>query len=60
VIAFDCILRKLAINRRGCHATVQSILHQNRVVGFNSYGEQHRGVHVNPTLTGIAIGELAP
>ena len=60
VIAFDCILRKLAIQRGGYHDTVESLLHENRVVGFNSYGEQYRGVHVNQTLTGIAIGELTP
>jgi hypothetical protein len=26
------------------------------VVGFNTYGEQYGGVHVNQTLTGVAIG----
>jgi hypothetical protein len=25
-------------------------------VGFNTYGEQFCGVHVNQTLTGIALG----
>jgi hypothetical protein len=25
--------------------------------GFSTYGEQFNGVHVNQTLTGIALGE---
>jgi hypothetical protein len=31
-----------------------------RVVGFSTYGEQFRGMHVNQTLTGIAFGDGAP
>jgi hypothetical protein len=29
------------------------------VIGFSSYGEQYRGMHVNQTFTGIAIGGAA-
>ena len=29
---------------------------RNNTIGFSSYGEQFRGVHVNQTLTGCAIG----
>jgi hypothetical protein len=29
---------------------------QNNTVGFNTYGEQFHGVHINQTLVGIAIG----
>jgi hypothetical protein len=58
VIAFDCILRKLEIGRLKCGESVESVFQKNNVVGFNSYGEQYRGVHINQTLTGIAIGEL--
>jgi hypothetical protein len=58
VIAFDCILRKLEIGRVECGESVESVFKKNNVVGFNSYGEQYRGVHINQTLTGIAIGEL--
>jgi hypothetical protein len=29
---------------------------RHRVCAFNTYGEQYRGVHVNQTFAGIAIG----
>jgi len=56
VIGFDCVLRKLEITESGIVRSVDGIFRENNVVGFNSYGEQYRGVHVNQTLTGIAIG----
>lgn len=34
-------------------------LQRNRCVGFSSYGEQCRGVHINQIVTGIAIGSAA-
>ena len=51
-------LRKLEIAQRGLIGGVESLFRDNRVIGFNGYGEQYRGVHVNQTLTGIAIGEV--
>jgi hypothetical protein len=27
------------------------------VVGFSTYGEQYRSMHVNQTFTGVAIGK---
>ncbi len=59
VIGCDCILRKLEMTQRGLIDRVAKIFDDNNVVGFSSYGEQHLGVHVNQTLTGIAIGDLA-
>jgi len=59
IIAFDCILRKLENAQRGITDRVSAVYQRNHVVGFNSYGEQYRGVHVNQTLTGIAIGSPA-
>jgi len=56
VIACDCILRKLEISQNGLNSRVGEIFQRNNTVGFNSYGEQFHGVHVNQTLTGIAIG----
>jgi hypothetical protein len=26
------------------------------VIGFNTFGEQYRGMHINQTFTGIAFG----
>ncbi|SBT05580.1 conserved hypothetical protein [Candidatus Accumulibacter aalborgensis] len=57
-VGCDCILRKLEITQCGLLNRVESIFRDNNVIGFNSYGEQYRGVHVNQTLTGIAIGEV--
>jgi hypothetical protein len=34
---------------------VSSILRANRVVGFSTYGEQLNSMHVNQTMTGVAI-----
>lgn len=56
VLACDCILRKLEMTERGLTAEIASVLRANNVVGFSTYGEQFGGVHVNQTLTGIAIG----
>lgn len=57
ILGCDCVLRKLEIAQDGLEARVASMFQSNHLVGFNSYGEQFRGVHVNQTLTGIAIGE---
>lgn len=59
VLGCDCILRKLEIVQCGLVDRVDAVMRDNNVIGFNSYGEQYRGVHVNQTLTGIAIGEMA-
>lgn len=56
VIGCDCILRRLEMDATGSIGRVQELLQRNRVVGFNTYGEQYRGMHVNQTFTGIAIG----
>jgi hypothetical protein len=59
VVSFDCILRKLEIQQRGLAERVGRILERNRAIGFSTYGEQFRGVHVNQTLSGVAIGSTA-
>ncbi len=56
VIGCDCILRRLEIVRDGLLPQVEAVFRRNNAVGFSCYGEQYRGVHVNQTLTGIAIG----
>lgn len=58
VLGCDCFLRKLEIAQRGLAESVEAVFLDNNVIGFNSYGEQYRGVHINQTLTGIAIGEV--
>ncbi len=56
IIGCDCILRRLEIDRKGLTASVSTLLSANRVIGFNTYGEHIHAIHVNQTLTGIAIG----
>ena len=60
VIGCDCILRKLEITQSGLIDHVSEIFKHNNAIGFNTYGEQFRGIHVNQTLTGIAIGATVP
>jgi hypothetical protein len=57
VLGCDCVLRKLEIVQDGLVDRVEAVCRDNNFIGFASYGEQYRGVHVNQTLTGIAIGE---
>ncbi|MBI3430951.1 MAG: FIST C-terminal domain-containing protein [Hydrogenophilales bacterium] len=56
VFGCDCILRNLEISQAGTKERVETIFRRNNTIGFNSYGEQFHGVHVNQTFTGIAIG----
>lgn len=56
VLGCDCILRNLEAIQSGAQTAIGEMLRQNNVVGFSSYGEQYGGVHINQTLTGIAIG----
>lgn len=59
VIGCDCILRRQEIVSSNLVERVANVFLHNNAIGFNSYGEQYRGVHVNQTLTGIAIGNAA-
>jgi hypothetical protein len=60
VLGCDCVLRKLEIDQGGEKARIDALVRGNNVTGFNTYGEQFRGVHVNQTFVGIAIGAGAP
>lgn len=57
VIGFDCVLRKMEMTQQGLVDQVEAVLRANNVTGFTTYGEQFGGVHLNQTLTGIAIAE---
>ncbi|MFA5939340.1 MAG: nitric oxide-sensing protein NosP [Sinimarinibacterium sp.] len=56
VLACDCILRNLEVTQNGSKARVGDVFRANKAVGLSTYGEQVHGLHVNQTLTGIAIG----
>jgi len=56
-IGFDCILRLLEVQHKKLQKDVNAIFIKNHVIGFNTYGEQYKSVHVNQTFTGIVLGE---
>ncbi len=56
VLACDCILRNLEVTQKKTKAAVEAVFGRHNAVGFSTYGEQYGGVHMNQTLTGIAIG----
>ena len=55
ILGFDCFLRKLEIEHKQLAADASRLLREHRVIGFNTYGEQHLGVHVNQTFVGVAF-----
>ncbi|WP_355660462.1 nitric oxide-sensing protein NosP [Halomonas salifodinae] len=56
IIGCDCFLRRLEIEALGQEAAASRLLSERRVIGFNTYGEQHHGRHINQTFTGVALG----
>ncbi len=56
VIGFDCVLRRLDAESRQVRHRISDLYSRYGVVGFETYGEQYRSMHLNQTFTGIAIG----
>lgn len=57
ILGFDCILRRLEAEQKQKSLDVSQVLKRHGVVGFSTYGEQYRSMHVNQTFTGVAIGK---
>jgi len=57
IIGFDCFLRRLEAEALEIDEQVSSLFVKLGIVGMNTYGEQHQGMHINQTLTGVAIGK---
>ena len=55
VLAFDCILRRLALEQAGLEEEVAALHRRYNIRGFNTYGELHEGMHVNQTFVGMAF-----
>lgn len=53
--ACDCILRRIEAEQTQQTRGLSDVLARHRVVGFSTYGEQVDGLHVNQTMTGVAI-----
>jgi len=56
VIGFDCVLNRLDAEDRQISREVSQLYTENRVLGFNTYGEQFLAAHMNQTFSGLAIG----
>jgi hypothetical protein len=56
VLGMDCVLRSIEYEQAGVQGQIADIYRDNRLVGFRCYGEQYQGIHVNQTLTALAIG----
>lgn len=56
VLGFDCVLNGLEIRQRQLTDRVSKLYVRQGVVGFNTYGEQVRALHMNQTFSGLAIG----
>ncbi len=62
IIGCDCFLRRLELELLGdaAEAEARALLSKHRVIGFNTYGEQYHGMHINQTFTGVAIARARP
>ncbi|WP_435389324.1 nitric oxide-sensing protein NosP [Halomonas ramblicola] len=60
IIGCDCFLRRLELEGRDQLEAASRLLGHYGVIGFNTYGEQHHGMHLNQTFTGVAIGSALP
>lgn len=56
VLGFDCALRRLDAQNRQVFREMSELYSANNVIGFGTYGEQYRSMHLNQTFTGIAFG----
>lgn len=57
VLGFDCVLRRLDARNRQVFRDISELYSANNVIGFGTYGEQYRSMHLSQTLVGIAFGQ---
>ena len=55
ILACDCILRRMEAMEKQRYGALSAVLRDHAVVGFSTYGEQWNSMHVNQTMTGVAI-----
>jgi hypothetical protein len=55
-LGFDCVLRRVEACHRDSFAAMREVVDRMKLFGFSTYGEQYNGLHVNQTLTGVALG----
>lgn len=55
ILACDCILRRIEAQQKQQTREVSEVLARHNVTGFSTYGEQFGAMHVNMTMTGVAL-----
>jgi hypothetical protein len=55
ILACDCILRRMEAMEKQRYGAVSVLLRKHGVTGFSTYGEQVNSMHVNQTMTGVAL-----
>lgn len=55
IVACDCILRRLEAEEKQKSLELNQLMKAHKLVGFSTYGEQFQSMHINQTLTGVAI-----
>jgi hypothetical protein len=60
VLGFDCVLRRLDAENRQSFGAISRLYKENNIIGFGTYGEQYRSMHLNQTFTGIAFAAESP
>jgi hypothetical protein len=55
IIGCDCILRRIEAEQRQITRDLSDVLSSHNVIGFSTYGEQIGPLHVNHTMSGVAI-----
>ena len=55
ILGCDCMLRRIEAREKQVAGRVSALLRDHRVTGFSTYGEQLNAMHVNQTLTGVAL-----
>lgn len=60
ILACDCILRRVEAQEKQVTGAISALLRRHNVSGFSTYGEQFNAMHVNQTMTGVAIYPADP
>lgn len=60
IVGCDCLLRRIEAEQKQTTRAVSDVLSDHRVIGFSTYGEQIGALHVNHTMTGVAIYAADP
>ncbi|MCB1406052.1 MAG: FIST C-terminal domain-containing protein [Rhodobacteraceae bacterium] len=55
ILACDCVLRRMEVQEKQLTGRMSQLMRAHKVTGFSTYGEQLNAMHVNQTLTGVAI-----